>query len=542
MSGPGSSNRFEVYGELLLDMAQERRLERLLDLIVRRMHEIPPVALARIWLLAPGDICSTCYLRNDCPDRSSCLHLVASAGSSQDGVHQWSGLDGRFRRFPVGVRKVGHIAATGQSVEIEKIHKKSRWIARPEWAARESIRGFSGHPLVHKGETLGVLAAFTRGDAAADFGWLRLIADHAASAIANARAFGEIERLRTHLQRENEYLRDEVRTAQGSDEIVGRSPALINVLKQVDLVAPTLSTVLILGETGTGKELISRAIHERSRRAEGPLIKVNCASIPSNLFESEFFGHIKGAFTGAVRDRVGRFELADGGTLFLDEVAEIPIEMQSKLLRVLQEQTFERVGEEKTRSADVRVVAATNRDLRTEVERGRFRQDLFFRLSVFPITVPPLRERIGDLPLLVRSFLGRFSRRLGVPRPDLRQEDLSILENYHWPGNVRELGNVVERAIISSRGGPLRFELPDLLASTRASEPQSAAGIGRLLSDREVREMEKANLLAVLERTNWKISGPGGAAEFLGLHPATLSSRLKTLDIERSLRPRRKRI
>ena len=270
---------------------------------------------------------------------------------------------------------------------------------------KRGLSAFAGHPLEFRGEILGVLAVFSRERLGPlDFGWLRAFADQAAIAIANARAFEEIERLRRQLESENSYLREEVDEAHAFGEIIGRSPALGKLLEQIELVAPTKASVLILGESGTGKELVARAIHQRSGRSARPLVKVNCAAVPRELFESEFFGHVKGSFTGAVKDRIGRFQLADGGTLFLDEVGEIPLDLQGKLLRVLQEGQIERVGDDETRQVDVRVIAATNRDLEADVAAGRFRQDLYFRLSVFPIEVVPLRERTEDIPLLGPAF------------------------------------------------------------------------------------------------------------------------------------------
>jgi transcriptional regulator with GAF, ATPase, and Fis domain len=366
------------------------------------------------------------------------------------------------------------------------------------------------------------------------FDWLRAFADNAAVAIANARAFEEIEALKSQLELENEYLRHEIRTGHGFGGIVGSSSGLQKVLQQVDLVASTDSGVLVLGESGVGKELIARAIHDHSSRGEHPLVKVNCASIPRELFESEFFGHVQGAFTGATRDRVGRFELADRGTLFLDEVGEIPLDMQGKLLRVLQEGTYERVGDEKTRSTDVRVVAATNRDLQSEVRAKRFRQDLYYRLSVFPIEVIALRDLKEDIPLLVSNFLGICSRKFGIDPPRLKQRHIIQLQQYSWPGNIRELQNVVERAVISSRSGALEFHLPT--SGARGSD-ESFGRVpevqGKLLSDAEMKRFERQNLIAVLEKTKWKISGAAGAAEFLGVHPATLTSRLRVLGIKR---------
>jgi transcriptional regulator with GAF, ATPase, and Fis domain len=459
---PAAEPEFESLKDLLLDMAQERSLAALLGLVVGRLAARPHVALARIWLIAPGDICASCPMRDDCPDQRRCLHLVASAGHSRMQPREdWSRIDGDFRRFPIGVRKVGLVASTGDAVHMPEITADSQWIARPEWARREGIRGFGGQPLIFRGEVLGVLAVFTRIPAPLEgLTWLRLIADHAATAIVNARAFEEIERLHGKLELENEYLREEVSEACAFGDIVGTSPSLRAVIEQIELVAPTDASVLILGESGTGKELVAREIHKRSQRKKRPLIRVNCAAVPRELYESEFFGHIKGSFTGAVKDRAGRFELADGGTLFLDEVGEIPLELQSKLLSVLQEGTYERVGDERTRRADVRILAATNRDLWAEVEAGRFRRDLYYRLNVFPIRVASLRERKKDIPLLAAQFAEQAARKLNCENPRLTHASLLELQQYNWPGNVRELQNVIERAVITARCGTLRFDLP----------------------------------------------------------------------------------
>jgi transcriptional regulator with GAF, ATPase, and Fis domain len=357
-----------------------------------------------------------------------------------------------------------------------------------------------------------------------------LTSQYLAAALVNARALEEIELLRNRLAEENEYLRDEVREVQSFGPIVGRSAALGRLVEQVALVAPTEASVLILGESGSGKELVARAIHEGSPRRDRPLVRVNCASVPRELFESEFFGHVRGAFTGALRDRTGRFELADGGTLFLDEVGEIPLELQAKLLRVLQEGAYERVGDERTRRVDVRLVAATNRPLAADAAAGRFRQDLYFRLSVFPIEVPPLRERPEDIPDLTRHFLRLASRRLGLPEPSLNRGHLLALQAYDWPGNVRELQNVIERALILGRGRVLSFALP-------GQEPLAEAPAGmpgrKVLTEVELRALERRNLARILERTGWKIQGPGSAAALLGVAPATLRSRLKALGIEK---------
>ncbi len=529
---------FQDSKQILLDLAETRTLPELLELTVRRLTASPRVALARIWLVRPGDICSICRFQDECPDRTNCLHLVASAGHSRaDPKQDWSGTLGAFRRFPIGVRKVCLIASQGKAIEVRSHIASSEWVVDAEWARREGLDGFVGEPLVHRGEVLGVLAVFCREvieDGCLD--WLRMIANHLAVAIANARAFEEIESLRARLEWENDYLKEEVREASSLGELIGASPALEAVGRKIDLVAPTDSAVLILGESGTGKELVAREIHKRSRRAEKPMIKVNCAAVPRELFESEFFGHGKGAFTGALRDRVGRFELAHGGTLLLDEVGEIPLELQAKLLRVLQEGELERVGEERTRRVDVRVIAATHRDLRREAEAGRFRSDLYYRLSVFPIEVPPLRERTADVPLLAESFVAAAARRLGRKAPKLTRAVVQRLQGYSWPGNVRELQHVIERAVLTSSGAALEVELPD---TTPARTPKSAAAAEAKVvrTEKELRELERDNLRTALATTAGKIYGKDGAAALLGVRPTTLASRMKALGLDnRSLR------
>jgi transcriptional regulator with GAF, ATPase, and Fis domain len=295
--------------------------------------------------------------------------------------------------------------------------------------------------------------------------------------------------------------------------------------------------VLILGETGTGKEMLARAIHERSTRRERPLIKVNCSAVPRELFESEFFGHVKGAFTGALKDRLGRFQMADDGTLFLDEIGEIPLELQSKLLRVLQEGQFERVGEDRTRHVDVRIIAATNRNLQQEVAAGRFRQDLYYRLSVFPITVPPLRERSEDIPMLANHFIERTCARLNCPAVRITPEQLKQLKSYYWPGNIRELQNVIERAVILARGGVLQLELmlPRGVTEAGSALPSGAAALTptRVIREEKWKERERANILAALRQTDGKIYGRSGAAELLGVKPNTLAYRMKVLGIRK---------
>jgi hydrogenase-4 transcriptional activator len=319
-------------------------------------------------------------------------------------------------------------------------------------------------------------------------------------------------------------------------DLVGKSAALRHVLQQVETVAPSDSTVLILGETGTGKELIANAVHLRSRRRDKPLIRVNCTSIPRELFESEFFGHSKGAFTGAIKDRAGRFEAATGGTLFLDEVGEIPLELQSKLLRVLQEKSYERVGEERTRRANVRIVAATNRDLKREVDAGRFREDLYYRLNVFPLRIAALRERKEDIPLLATHFIELLINELGCPKPRLTRAGVETLQCYEWPGNIRELRNVIERAVIFARGGALEFDLPATGSSLDLSSlgPRDVDQVEpEYLTEAEMRRRERQNIFAVLQKASWKIKGVDGAAELLGVKPTTLSSRIEKMGLRR---------
>lgn len=313
-----------------------------------------------------------------------------------------------------------------------------------------------------------------------------------------ALAYQEICRLRNQLELENEYLQEEVSELQTFGDFVGQSPALQNILRQIEMVAPTNASVLITGESGTGKELIAHEMHKRSDRSLRRMIRVNCASIPRELYESEFFGHIKGAFTGAVKDRAGRFELAHEGTLFLDEVGEIPLGLQSKLLRVLQEGTFERVGDERTRNTDVRIIAATNRDLKREVDEGRFREDLYYRLNVFPIEVPPLRKRKEDIPLLAVHFLELTARKLNHPKPKLSQANMNQLQTYDWPGNVRELQNLIERAVITSQSNKLHFDLPAVKTPQEASIQSSKNNQTgkRVLTFEEIRQLERNNILA----------------------------------------------
>ena len=531
----------EALQAVALAVAAETSVDRVLAQIVDGLVAHTAVALARVWLIGAGDICETCPLRTECPDQTRCLHLSASAGAPLEGRADWTRLDGAFRRFPIGIRKIGRIGGTGDGIFIEDVARDHDWIAHPDWVRRERISSFGGQPLVFNGEILGVLGVFSRDSCnPRTFAWLRTFADHAAIAIAHARALRQIEHLKEQLELENEYLREDVRS-DAPDGIIGNSPALRNVIGQVVIVAPTAATVLIQGESGTGKELIARAIHDQSPRRRRALISVNCASIPRELFESEFFGHVKGAFTGALRDRAGRFQAADGGTLLLDEVGEIPLELQGKLLRVLQEGRFECVGDDTTRRVDVRVIAATNRDLQQDVASGRFRRDLFYRLSVFPIVLPPLRERADDIPSLATHFLEQAAQRYGRRGLRLTERAMRTLEGYTWPGNVRELQHVIERAVLLSRSGVVRLDavLAEPAETTRAKSGPSTT-TATVIPEIQWRRREQENLRAALQLANGRIYGADGAADILGVKPTTLLSRLKALGLrDPRKRPRR---
>jgi formate hydrogenlyase transcriptional activator len=416
---------------------------------------------------------------------------------------------------------------------------------------RAGMQSVCAIPLLSGERSLGVL--FFMAVRAGAFQELRRdLLDQVGSAVAVALdhclAYEEVRDLRDRLARENVYLQEEIRRQHPFEELVGSSPTLLAALRKVEQVAPATTSVLILGETGTGKELIARAIHNRSTRRDRPLVKVNCSAISAGLVESELFGHLKGAFTGALERRVGRFELADGGTIFLDEIGELPLETQVKLLRVLQEQEFEPVGSSRTIRVDVRVIAATNRDLQDAVRTGRFRPDLFYRLNVFPIEIPPLRERREDIPQLVMFFLSRFSRNLGKAIGAVAPETMWHLSAYEWPGNVRELQNVIERAVVLCEGPVLEIDadlVPPSAATAHASESVTASGGAEAPSARELagvraaapediaplEEMERRHIVTALESTAGVIHGPKGAARILKLHPNTLRSRMDKLGI-----------
>jgi formate hydrogenlyase transcriptional activator len=402
----------------------------------------------------------------------------------------------------------------------------------------EGVRSLCVSPLIVQGNCIGGLSVihrepnrYSEGDAE----FLQEVANQIALAVQNMQAYREIASLKAVLERENIYLREELRAEHNFEEIVGSSPALLSTLRAVERVAPTDSTVLISGETGTGKELVARAVHNRSNRRDRALMTVNCSAISAGLVESELFGHLKGAFTGALERHIGRFELADGGTIFLDEIGELPLETQVKLLRVLQEHEFEPVGSNRTVRADVRVIAATNRNLREAMAEGRFRPDLFFRLNVFPIELPPLRKRASDIPQLAAFYLARFSKRLGKNIERVSRDSMERLMKYSWPGNIRELQNVIERAVILCTGPVLELSgdliptiadgsgaLPREFPSNAFESPKSFMTIG---------EMERSHILAALERSGGVVDGPKGAAKILDIHPNTLRHRMEKLGI-----------
>ena len=432
---------------------------------------------------------------------------------------------------------VGRVFLTGEpflraNLDIEMEYETERL------AHADGVRSYIIVPLVARGRGLGTLAVASTTPGRyveADVEFLREAAGQVALAIENMTAYEEIAALKARLERENVYLQEEIRREHNFVELVGASPALLDALHKVEQVAPTDSTVLLAGETGTGKELMARAIHGRSARRDRPLVKVNCAAISAGLVESELFGHVKGAFTGAIERRVGRFELADGGTVFLDEVGELPLETQVKLLRVLQEQEFEAVGSNRTVRVDVRVIAATNRDLDEAVKQGRFRADLYYRLNVFPLHVPPLRDRRTDIPQLVMFFLARFAKKFGKRIDAVSRDTMDRLVAYGWPGNIRELQNVIERAAVLCRGATLELGQELLPVTTPeapdADKPGAPSAPGAALPT--LQEAERAHILAALQGAGWQIEGARGAARVLDVHPNTLRSRMEKLGIKR---------
>jgi formate hydrogenlyase transcriptional activator len=460
-----------------------------------------------------------CLVLFDDATDTSRLHILETSGPRPD---QW------FIPLPIDATPAGMAFQTQQPVIVSKQDELARWPRLRERVAPLGVNSGCFLPLTTARGRVGVLifgGSEVGAYDGADVKFLQQAANQVALAVENARAFDCIEALRDKLQREKVYLEEEARTDHHFGEIVGESTALRRVLKQVEAVAPTDSTVLILGETGTGKELIARALHDLSPRRERTFVKLNCAAIPTGLLESELFGHEKGAFTGAITQKVGRFELAHQGTLFLDEVGDIPPELQPKLLRALQEQEFERLGSTKTIRVDVRLAAATNRDLAQMVGDGRFRSDLYYRLNVFPVALPPLRERPDDIPRLVRHFTQRFARRMGRRIESIPAAVMDALVQYPWPGNVREMQNVIERAVILSPGPSLQVPLGDL----QPAAPPAPAPAPVTLAD-----AEREHILGALRDADWVLGGPKGAAARLGMKRSTLQWKIKKLGIFRT--------
>jgi PAS domain S-box-containing protein len=644
-----------VQAEPLLALAAiaagEHNFQNVLNTVVNGLAQQPGIAQARVWLLRPGDICDHCRMRANCPDQNQCLHLLAGSGSLQHAeAADYAEFQKHFLRIPTANRLEGRIATEGISILHKELSARTAGIINWDWIGSERVHSFAGHPLVFRGKPLGVLSVFSRETISEqEFGWLKMFADQAAVALANAQSFEDLRRaqqteqqharelrqvidvapmhmfiweadastsygnrasleyfgpippkhplefldlvthpedveklkagiqdamargesfemetrMRRHdgeyrwflyqlnplrdergrvgrwcgtrvdieerkrltdqAQRENLALREEIDKVSMFEEIVGTSRALQAVLSRVARVAPTDSTVLITGETGTGKELVARAIHKRSNRAPRAFVSINCAAIPRDLIASELFGHEKGAFTGALQRRLGRFELAEGGTIFLDEIGELPGDTQVALLRVLQEREFDRVGGGKPIRADVRVIAATHRDLPAAIAAGTFRSDLFYRINVFPIEVPPLRQRREDIRLLVEYFIDRYSSRGGKKIRSIDRESLDRLQSYPWPGNIRELQNVIERSVI----------VCDTEAfSVDESWLSQGLSMARPLSD-ELVSQEKEQIESALARTKGRVSGPQGAAVMLGMPASTLDSKIKSLQIDK---------
>ena len=471
------------------------------------------------------------------PERDSFLFLAVEGEVSSDYFR--TGLEA-----PRSETSVGWVFDHRQALLRRDLQRECQY-ANERRLCAEGIQSMCVVPLIFQGKCLGALSVVSRkrdeySDAAAAF--LQEVANQITLAIQNMQSYQEINNLKARLETENVYLREEILTEHNFEEIVGNSPALLKTLHAVAQVAPTDATVLICGETGTGKELVARAIHSRSGRNGRALVNVNCSAISAGLVESELFGHMKGAFTGAIDRRIGRFELAHGGTIFLDEIGELSLETQVKLLRVLQEHEFEPVGSSRSVRVDVRVIAATNRDLLEAVESGRFRSDLFYRLNVFPISLPPLRERRSDIPQLVTFSIARFSKRLGKTIDRVSRESMQNLMNYPWPGNIRELQNVIERAVILATDPTLRLDrqLMPIVASTTGEllEMSTNGDQQAVLESSEqiltLDEAERNHILAALQLTDGVIDGPKGAAKILNIHPNTLRHRMKKLNIQAS--------
>ena len=496
------ASRLQVILEINNTIASNLDLYDLLQSVSACVRKALRCDAAAVWIAEGG------YLR------VYTLDFPGSVGALHEGL-----------LIPIEGSMPGEIFTTGKAIR----HHISEHPTEP----METSEGFKfgcACPLFGRNRTLGVLGVARVEDrpfAEQDEELLVEISKQVAIALDNSLAYEEIKRLKEQLAREKVYLEDEIRTEMQFHDIIGNSNVLRNVLQQVEIVAPTDSTVLIYGETGTGKELIARAVHDLSSRKARAFVKLNCAAIPTGLLESELFGHEKGAFTGAIAQRIGRFELAQGGTVFLDEIGEIPLELQPKLLRVLQEREFERLGGSKTLHSDARLIAATNRDLGAMARANNFRPDLYYRLNVFPVNVPSLRERSEDIPLLVRHFVQQFGRRMAKTIDSVPAETMNALVQYHWPGNIRELQNIIERAVIVTQGSVLKVGLGELESAPKTpdSERRDEGNSMRKVLE----ETEREQIVRALEQTHWVISG---AAVRLGMKRSTLQARMQKLGIQ----------
>jgi len=523
---PASGNRYQALLAVSAAIIAHRDLSALFRDLAGRLQQV-----VRFDYLA--------LVLHEAPDNTMRLHVLETADPA---------LPRAVIVLPVGDDPAGLVWQTQQPLIVSNAAELRRWPRLLERVQAGGVQSFCWLPLTTARQRLGTLVFSCQQSSAyaeSDVGFLQLVASQVAVAVENALAFQEIEALKDKLAKENAYLEEEARTQHNFGEVVGESAVLRRVLKDVETVAPTGSTVLIRGETGTGKELIARALHELSPRQGRTFVKLNCAAIPTGLLESELFGHEKGAFTGAVSQKVGRFEVADRGTLFLDEVGDIPPELQPKLLRVLQEQEFERLGGTKTIKVDVRLVAATHRDLARMVAESRFREDLFYRLNVFPLVLPPLRERRDDIPRLVRHFTQHFARRIGRRIEIIPSAVMDVLVRYSWPGNVRELQNVIERAVILSPGPSLQVPPGDLQPPGVKSQESGVSGQGSssvtpdscpLTPGKAVTlaDAEREHIVAALRETGWVVGGPKGAAARLGMKRSLLYWKMKKLGISRT--------
>jgi transcriptional regulator with GAF, ATPase, and Fis domain len=512
-----NSYQCEILERAAFQMTSSLNLEEVLNTITDGLVGELDAPLARIWLLRPGDICTECHKVSVCSNRERCLHLSASAGITAN-------LDGEFRRFPLSSQHIGLIARYKEPLIKSDIQDDARF-SNQEWMVDNGVRFHAGFPLIFREELLGVMALFSRRELEPVIvAHLSGFANQASIAIKNAQLFSEVQQLKNRLVAENVYMQEEIKLIHNFEEMVGNSEIFKHVLQIVEQVAPTDATVLIRGESGTGKELVARAIHNISPRKDRPLVKVNCAALPSSLIENELFGHEKGAFTGAFSRKIGRFELADRGTIFLDEIGDLPFELQAKILRILEEGELEHVGGLKTIKVDVRIIAATNHNLEKCIENGIFRDDLYYRLNVFPIKIPPLRERKEDIPQLVRHFVRKHSAKLGKNIDIIPHKIMVAFQAHHWPGNIRELENIIERSVIITQtniiqtDGFLDFQTEKSLGS---SDPTT------------LRDVERTHILRILDETNWVIEGKHGASARLDIHPATLRSRMQKLGINR---------